>query len=402
MIVNANQLFSQTGSLQFDGIDDYIEIDNTTFNTINDGNFSIEAWVTTYESLQNPNPVVFSNRSGSNQGIKLFFRDQIGNPIFKQLVINVDGIDYYLDNNNTTINFSHYYCFHIAVTRNSNTLTFFLNGNSQGSIETPGEIPSISSTNALLIGKDQTDSTKFKGLISGLRIWNKALSIEEIKENQLEIISGSTPNLIGYWNFRDMANQNVQDLTNNSKGQLGNTLFQDENDPTWIEYGSAPRIDLGEDTITSIDFYESCIKNPDNALLTWSDGFKSTESYPCKAYFGTGSYWVEALNNCGVSRDYIEIQFKVRIYLPNTFAPDRNAFNETIRPYLSHNPDYFNFTIFNRNRQVIFESQDPEGEWDGSFNGTIVPSGVYAYILLFTNPNTRKVEEYKGTITVLR
>ncbi len=63
---------------------------------------------------------------------------------------------------------------------------------------------------------------------------------------------------------------------------------------------------------------------------------------------------------------------------------------------------HFNMKILNRWGQVIFETDRTDGRgWDGRFNGSDQPQGVYVYLIEATiGSNTE--ERYQGNVTLLR
>ncbi|MDD2387532.1 MAG: gliding motility-associated C-terminal domain-containing protein [Bacteroidales bacterium] len=69
--------------------------------------------------------------------------------------------------------------------------------------------------------------------------------------------------------------------------------------------------------------------------------------------------------------------------LPNVFTPNNDGMHDLFQPFF---PYYFvekiNIQIFNRWGQLMFETEDPDINWDGrNFkNGRIVSDGVYYYI----------------------
>jgi gliding motility-associated-like protein len=60
-----------------------------------------------------------------------------------------------------------------------------------------------------------------------------------------------------------------------------------------------------------------------------------------------------------------------------------------------------NWKIYNRYGQLVFQSNSPYLGWDGTFNGTAQPVGVYAYTLDATFDNGTKTTK-KGDITLIR
>ena len=58
--------------------------------------------------------------------------------------------------------------------------------------------------------------------------------------------------------------------------------------------------------------------------------------------------------------------------------------------------------IYNRWGQLIYEAKGIEGQgWDGNFNNTPQPNGVYIY-KIDVKFKDGQIEQYQGNITLLR
>ena len=74
-------------------------------------------------------------------------------------------------------------------------------------------------------------------------------------------------------------------------------------------------------------------------------------------------------------------------FIPNSFTPDGNEFNNTFRPVFSDGFIFSNFyfMIYNVWGELIYKSSDPNSYWDGSYDNKICSSGVYVYIVNVNN-----------------
>ena len=62
----------------------------------------------------------------------------------------------------------------------------------------------------------------------------------------------------------------------------------------------------------------------------------------------------------------------------------------------------FNMNIYNRWGQLVFTSNSLDGRgWDGRFNGSEQPQGVFVYIIDVTFKDGQK-EHHQGNVTLLR
>lgn len=99
----------------------------------------------------------------------------------------------------------------------------------------------------------------------------------------------------------------------------------------------------------------------------------------------------------------VTVESAVTIFAPNTFTPDGNNSNETWRVYiLGIDMKNFHLEIFNRWGEIIFESFDAEGIWDGTYGNRIVQEGSYIWKVRAYDANSDKKHEFNGTINVLR
>lgn len=218
-------------SLYFDGVDDYVEIPNVAMNSIGTNDFTYEAYINGDESLQNNHPIIFSNRSQTGVGSKLFFHNSWGGSQHKMLSVQLDGSNYFLINNGTYNNsLLDGTCHHVAVSRKSDSLYFYADGALIGKKQIGGN-PSISSTAPLWIGQDLPINNTFEGTISQVRIWETVRTETEIYNNMSLSIAGNTPGLLGYWELNEGINQVAIDKTANNNGQLGNSASTDNHDP---------------------------------------------------------------------------------------------------------------------------------------------------------------------------
>jgi len=91
-------------------------------------------------------------------------------------------------------------------------------------------------------------------------------------------------------------------------------------------------------------------------------------------------------------------------WVPNTFTPDGNEYNQTFGPVMTEGYDVenFSFMIFNRWGEVIWESRDPAGRWDGYYGGRLCQDGVYTWKISFGVLGNDGRVENSGHVTIIR
>ena len=111
----------------------------------------------------------------------------------------------------------------------------------------------------------------------------------------------------------------------------------------------------------------------------------------CEAYSDTYTIDV-AVSSVGVGE---------RGELPNVFSPGSTpGVNDTWKVPHKSIID-FHCWIFNRWGTLIYEFTDPDGEWDGKYQGKYVDTGVYYCVVTATGSDGKKYKK-RGSITVMR
>ncbi|NVN95294.1 MAG: gliding motility-associated C-terminal domain-containing protein [Bacteroidetes bacterium] len=118
-------------------------------------------------------------------------------------------------------------------------------------------------------------------------------------------------------------------------------------------------------------------------------------------------YYIQANENPNATYNFveksnsneIEIIQMPEMYIPNAFAPD--GVNKEFKPVMSFvNSENYFMQIYNRFGQLIFENNNPDVGWNGTFKGEIVASGVYVYLIRYSKPNHDVIQK-KGIITIV-
>jgi gliding motility-associated-like protein len=100
----------------------------------------------------------------------------------------------------------------------------------------------------------------------------------------------------------------------------------------------------------------------------------------------------------------INISEELIYYVPNTFTPDGDDYNETFKPVFTAGYDPYDFTLllFNRWGEIIWESHDVEVGWDGTYGGKLMPDGVYTWKIDFKTTESDERVMITGHVSIIR
>jgi gliding motility-associated-like protein len=154
----------------------------------------------------------------------------------------------------------------------------------------------------------------------------------------------------------------------------------------WVETNS-----LGE-TVWSVngnEFYT------EQLLMNWSE---------------PGVYNISVTQTNGICEDiqYFTVQVnscdELLYYVPNSFTPDDDNFNNTFQPVFTSGFDPFDYhmSIFNRWGEIIFESYDATKGWNGYYGQMRCQDGVYIWKIEFGRPGIDDREVIVGHVVLIK
>lgn len=166
-----------------------------------------------------------------------------------------------------------------------------------------------------------------------------------------------------------------------------------------------PLVDLGADTTICENGTPIALINKATNLMPTNSIWYDSTSDNFKIIKHPGIYWMQVSNSLGCANaDSVEIHKSCYIDLPNSFTPNGDGINDFFFPRIlnAKNLSYFSMQIFNRWGQLLFETKKLDGAgWDGKFNNTMQPVGVYIYNIEAT-VDGKNIEKYQGNISLLR
>lgn len=136
---------------------------------------------------------------------------------------------------------------------------------------------------------------------------------------------------------------------------------------------------------------------------TFGNGETSTDFEASTRFLYEGTYyvWLKATSAVGC----VDSTFKALTiintedFIPSAFSPDDDGVNDIFIPVISRYTTNYHFAIYNRWGEIVFETQELSRGWDGRYQNTRVPFGVYYYVVEFTSGKNSYY--YSGTVTVI-
>jgi len=189
--------------IDFDGIEDYVEVADSADWDFGAGEFSIAAWVRVDGEAGTNRQLIGQSDSGVTAA-SVSFWIQINSSNVASLRLN--GSTVYLSSS-TTFDVGEWH--HLLYTRNATTLTVYVDGSSEATSGAFGATAVNNSGNKLGIGRlGEYVSETFNGVIEDVGIWNTELSATDAKllggsDGKRMFLQTQSTNLKGGWAIDD-------------------------------------------------------------------------------------------------------------------------------------------------------------------------------------------------------
>lgn len=151
--------------------------------------------------------------------------------------------------------------------------------------------------------------------------------------------------------------------------------------------------------------FENQSQNATSYIWDFGDGNGDTFPHPSNTYLDPGFYNITliAIDDKGCTDTIVKpinIEEEWYIYIPNTFTPDGDRFNNDFH-VSTVGVQSLQINIFNRWGEVIFTANDLNFIWDGTYLGLYVPDGTYTYDVNFVT-NSGRDRNLRGHVNVLK
>jgi gliding motility-associated-like protein len=156
---------------------------------------------------------------------------------------------------------------------------------------------------------------------------------------------------------------------------------------------------------------ENYTTGADSYSWNFGDGTGSPQFDPWHTYpeeIGTYDIILTATSDHGcvdTAHATVYVEEDLIYYVPNTFTPDGDGNNDEFKPVVESgmDPHYYHFWIYNRWGETVFESEDIEEGWNGSFRGLVAQDGTYTWKIEFKSTIHRRVDNVvTGHVNILK
>jgi len=204
--------------LNYDGLNNRVEVGTLGgIGTTNNQPFSLECWV-------------LSTDAGTTGTLIGRFYGGPSSGLFSWALMYNNGSFSFAMNNSQVLGSNAIYTgvldniyYHVAVSYNGTTANLYVNGLVVDSSPNPGGAtnPITKVSFGKMTYAYANDGHPFNGQIDEVRIWNRALTQTEIRNNLCQKLIGNEPGLVGYWRFDETAGNIYFDSSPNGNDGTG-------------------------------------------------------------------------------------------------------------------------------------------------------------------------------------
>lgn len=167
-------------------------------------------------------------------------------------------------------------------------------------------------------------------------------------------------------------------------------------DEITIDLGESIAITTSSNTANTVNynwtptFFISCSDCPD----------------PIASPIGNAIYVVQIRDSIGCYADdsvRISVRSNHNLYVPNAFTPNGDGTNDFFEFFGNKKAiRYVGISIFNRWGEKVFESNDLNFKWDGTYRGELLGPGIFVYSLVVSFVDGYRLENQKGSLSLIR
>ena len=131
---------------------------------------------------------------------------------------------------------------------------------------------------------------------------------------------------------------------------------------------------------------------PYGVIYKWNTG----DFDCCLKPYKEGYYKRSSRNECGSYIDTVHVSFSLCedcLVLPNAFTPNGDGSNDEFRGEgrIDGSTD-FQFSIWNRWGELLFESDNIDNGWDGTHQGVMSQVDTYVWVITYSHASQEKIK----------
>lgn len=161
-------------------------------------------------------------------------------------------------------------------------------------------------------------------------------------------------------------------------------------------------IELGNDTLLCSGVELNIGQDLQNEMqYQWNTGSNNC----CIVLIYDGKYKLTITDGCTRVSDSIIIAFEKCehcIVLPTAFSPNQDGRNDIFRAHTRCGLVVYDFKVFNRWGEVVFQTDNLLQGWDGKYKGRLAEMGAYYYIVKYKQKGDDKIQIKKGDVMLVR
>jgi gliding motility-associated-like protein len=101
---------------------------------------------------------------------------------------------------------------------------------------------------------------------------------------------------------------------------------------------------------------------------------------------------------CRITSNVLTVHIIKTLFIPNAFSPNGDGVNDTWVIQAVRALSGFELTVFDRTGAPVFQTNNYNKHWDGTYNGRLLPLGTYYYFIDFRDG----LPKQKGYVTLVR
>ncbi len=119
-----------------------------------------------------------------------------------------------------------------------------------------------------------------------------------------------------------------------------------------------------------------------------------------------GIYTVQVTNAQGCTESFeflVQNLCEPRVFVPQAFSPNGDGSNDVLQIFGNYTGN-FEMLIYNRWGEIVFATNSFNDSWDGTYKGTPVPIGTYAWTINYTSEfyPERPATQVRGAVMLVR